>query len=253
MIGALIQGSALGTFLALSGIVPRDRDRGVITRDTMINIINGLFLFGLKVTVVAWVASRCEFGLIDGAHVTESWVQFLLAFVLIDFSRYWLHRAHHRVPWLWTFHRVHHMTENLDATAGLRMHVVDFFQLALLPVILFSTVIDVSTWSVWVLPASLAVGAVFDAFQHANLVWNPKHPAAVIWGMVLNHPHFHAWHHTRDGERCDGNYGNTLVIWDRLFGSDVTGPELPEAYGLDTSQALENSFLSMHLLRRSSR
>jgi len=176
----------------------------------------------------------------------------VVAFLLLDFTRYWLHRAHHRVPWLWTFHRVHHMTERLDATAGLRMHVVDFVQLAMLPVVLFSVVLNVSTWSPWVLTAALGVGAVADAFQHANLRWNPHHPVAKVWGLVLNHPHFHAWHHTRDGARCDGNYGNTLVIWDRLFGSDVTGEELPEAYGLEPDQALVNHVLGMHLLQRRS-
>jgi len=253
LIGALIQGSALGTFLVLSGIAPRHTDRGVITRDTWINVINGVVLFGLRVTVVAWLASKCSFGLIQGSLVEQPALQFLMAFVLIDFSRYWLHRAHHRVPWLWTFHRVHHMTENLDATAGLRMHLVDFVQLAFLPVLLFSTVLDVSSWAGWVLPAALAVGAVFDAFQHANLAWNPKHPVAAVWGRLLNHPHFHAWHHTRDGHRCDGNYGNTLVIWDKMFGSEVTGEALPEAYGLEDGQALENGVLAMQLLRRAHR
>ena len=170
--------------------------------------------------------------------------------MVLDFTRYWLHRAHHRVSWLWTFHRVHHMTERLDATAGLRMHVVDFLQLAMLPVVLFSVVLNVSSWPTWVLPAALAVGAVADAFQHANLRWNPRHPVARIWGWVFNHPHFHAWHHTRDGSLCDGNYGNALVIWDRMFGSDVTGAELPEAYGLESDQALTNDLVSMHLLRR---
>ncbi len=250
MLGALIQGCALGTFLVLSGVMPRDRDRGVVTRDTVINVVNGLVLFGLRVTLIAWLAAHMTLGLVDAASVQQPWLQMLVAFLLLDFSRYWLHRAHHRVPWLWTFHRVHHMTEQLDATAGLRMHVVDFVQLSLLPVVLFSVVLDVTSWAGWVLPAALSIGAVFDAFQHANLAWNPKHPLARVWNILLNHPHFHAWHHTRDGSRCDGNYGNTLVIWDRMFGSDVTGEALPEAYGLERDQALQNDLIGMQLLRQ---
>lgn len=252
MLGALIQGCALGTFLALSGALPRDKHRGVVTRDTLINVVNGLVLFGLRVSLIAWVASHMSLGLIDASGVQSAGLQWLLAFLLLDFSRYWLHRAHHRVPWLWAFHRVHHMTENLDATAGLRMHVVDFIQLSLLPVVLFSVLLDVTAWETWVLVAALSVGAVFDAFQHANLTWNTNHPLARAWDVLFNHPHFHAWHHTRDGSRCDGNYGNTLVIWDRFFGSDVTGESLPEAYGLEPSQALENHLVGMQLLRRPS-
>ena len=250
MLGALIQGCALGTFLALSGALPRDSERGVVTRDTLINVVNGLILFGLRVTLIAALAAHMTLGLIDAAAVSEGWQQFLLAFLLLDFTRYWLHRAHHRVPWLWTFHRVHHMTENLDATAGLRMHVVDFIQLSLLPVVIFSVILDVTGWASWVLPAALSVGAIFDAFQHANLTWNTQHPVARAWNILFNHPHFHAWHHTRDGSLCDGNYGNTLVIWDRMFGSDVTGESLPEAYGLEPDQALQNDLVSMHLLRQ---
>jgi len=246
---ALIQGGVLGGFLALGGVMPRDAQQGVVTRDTAINVVNGLFLFGLRVTVIAWIALHADLGWIDASAVGAPGMQLLSAFLLLDFTRYWLHRAHHRVPWLWTFHRVHHMTERLDATSGLRMHVVDFVQLSLLPIVLFATVLNISTWETWVLPAALTVGAVFDAFQHANLAWNPRNPLARVWGLVLNHPHFHAWHHTRDGERCDGNYGNTLVIWDRLFGSDVTGAELPEAYGLEPSQALTNDLVGMQLLR----
>jgi sterol desaturase/sphingolipid hydroxylase (fatty acid hydroxylase superfamily) len=249
VLNALIQGSALAGFLLAGGVAPRDRSQGLVTADTAINVVNGLVLFGLRVSLIAWVASYCDMGLLDMAVLRHPVTQFVVALLLLDFSRYWLHRAHHRVPWLWTFHRVHHMTERLDATAGLRMHVVDFLQLAMLPVVLFSSVLNVSSWSAWVLPAALSVGAVADAFQHANLRWNPHHPVAKLWGLVLNHPHFHAWHHTRDGSRCDGNYGNTLVIWDRMFGSDVTGDELPEAFGLESDQALTNHVLKMHLLR----
>ena len=252
MFSALIQGSALGGFLCLGALQPRDPEQGVVTKDTMINVANGLILFGLRVTLITWVASYCELGLVDGSLLVHPLAQFLVAFLILDFTRYWLHRAHHRVPWLWTFHRVHHMTERLDATAGLRMHVVDFLQLAMLPTILFSVLLNVSAWPTWVLPAALSVGAIADAFQHANLRWNPRHPVARVWGLLFNHPHFHAWHHTRDGSLCDGNYGNALVIWDRLFGSDVTGEELPEAFGLEAEQALSNHLLDMHLLRRRS-
>jgi sterol desaturase/sphingolipid hydroxylase (fatty acid hydroxylase superfamily) len=249
VLNALIQGSALAGFLFMGGLAPRDRTQGLVTSDTAINVVNGLMLFGLRVTLIAWIASHCDIGLVDTAVINHPFIQFGAAFLILDFSRYWLHRAHHRVPWLWTFHRVHHMTERLDATAGLRMHVVDFLQLAMLPVVLFSAVLNVSSWAAWVLPAALSVGAVADAFQHANLRWNSHHPVAKLWGLVFNHPHFHAWHHTRDGSRCDGNYGNTLVVWDRMFGSDVTGDELPAAYGLESNQALSNHVLGMHLLR----
>jgi len=158
--------------------------------------------------------------------------------------------AHHRVSWLWTFHRVHHSAETLDATTGLRMHLVDFLQLSLMPVVLFGVLLDTSGWATWVLPAALSVGAVSDAFQHGNIRWSPNHPLARAWNLVLNHPHFHVWHHTRDGHLCDGNYGNALVIWDRLFRTEVTQPTPPPLLGLEGDQALVDSIVGWQLLRR---
>jgi lathosterol oxidase len=50
----------------------------------------------------------------------------LAAIVLTaDFVQYWVHRAFHRVPWLWRFHAVHHSSRALDWLAGSRPHVVD--------------------------------------------------------------------------------------------------------------------------------
>ena len=130
------------------------------------------------------------------------------------------------------------------------MHAVDFVQLSLLPVVLFALVLDTRAWADWVLVAALGIGVVMDAFQHGNIRWNPKHPLARVWNLALNHPLFHSWHHTRDGDRCDGNYGNALVIWDRLFGSEVTGEAPPPLMGLEPSQAIEESLLGWQLLRR---
>ena len=55
---------------------------------------------------------------------------------------------------------------------------------------------------------------------------------------VSEQPALHAWHHTRQGHLFDGNYGNTMLVWDRLFGSEVTQPELPESFGIGADQAL---------------
>ena len=126
MIGPLIQGTALGTFLLLGGALPRERSQGFVTKDTLLNVVNGLLLFGVKVALVDAIVGHLSMGWLSTSILAEPWQQFVVAFLLLDFSRYWLHRAHHRVPFLWTFHRVHHMTERLDATAGLRMHIVDF-------------------------------------------------------------------------------------------------------------------------------
>jgi sterol desaturase/sphingolipid hydroxylase (fatty acid hydroxylase superfamily) len=155
---------------------------------------------------------------------------------------------HHRVPILWTFHRVHHSPTTLNATSGLRMHIVDFVQLAFLPTVLFSVVFDLSSVPAWFLPTLLMPGVVFDAFEHGNLPFDVRRPVQRLWDRVLNNPHFHAWHHTSDGHLRDGNYGNVLTVWDRLFGTCVSTDDLPEAMGLDASSTLRNGVLPLQAL-----
>ena len=249
----LLHGGGIGLFLVLALLLPRDREQALVNPDLVINLINGLLIFLLVSPLIGWMAEHLQLALIDMAWLPSAPLQFLLSFLLLDFCRYWLHRAHHRVPFLWQFHRVHHSSERMDATSGLRMHVVDFIQLACIPILLFGVLMDTSTFAPWVVPVALGVGVIFDAFQHANLRFSIHTPLGRAWNLLLNNPHFHAWHHTRDGHRWDGNYGNTLTVWDRMFGSDVTQPELPRALGISADQALagtrEQDLSPLRLLR----
>ncbi len=245
-----LQGGAMALFLVAGRLRPRVPGVPLVHRDLVLNLLNGLVLFAFAWAVIEPLTAGAEVGLVDGALLGPPAAQFLVAFLLLDFTRYWVHRADHRVPWLWTFHRVHHSAEVLDATTGLRMHLVDFVQLAAIPVLLFGVLIDTSGFAPWVVPAAMGVGVVMDAWQHANLRVDTSSALFRAWDALFNNPHFHCWHHTRDGELHDGNYGNTLTIWDRLFGSCVSRPEPPEAYGLDETQALDNTLWGWHLLRR---
>jgi len=248
-VSAVLQGAWMVLFLVLGWRYPRVPGAPLLNRDVLFNLANGAALFGLRVTLIVGITARLPGGLVP-AGALPPWAQVLVGFLLLDFARYWVHYADHRVPWLWIFHRVHHSAERMDATTGLRMHVVDFLQLSAIPLVLFGLLLDTSGWAPWVIPTVLGVGVAMDAFQHANV----QLPAGAwwfrIWNLALNSPNFHAWHHTSDGHLRDGNYGNTLIIWDRLFRTEVTQAEPPAAYGVTTGEALRNDPLSWQLLRK---
>ena len=237
MLRLVLEVVGVGLFILLSVIFPREKAQKVVNPDIVINLMTG----GLIFVTLAPVARMVD-GAVGGALIPMDWLgdgtglsgvgQFLVAFLVLDFTRYWVHRADHRVPFLWKFHRVHHSVERMDATAGLRMHAVDFVQLSAIPIVLFGVLIDTTGFAPWVLQAAFGVGIFFDTFQHANLRFDITHPVGRVWHMVLNNPHFHAWHHTWEGHVYDGNYSNSIIIWDKLFGSEVTQPELPERYGV---------------------
>ncbi len=241
----VLQVAALAVFVALGGVLPRV-DQGLVTRDTVVNLLTGALLVLVRLGVVALLGPRAGTGLLDLGWLPGV-AQLLVAFVVLDLGRYAVHRLDHAVPWLWTFHRVHHTTERLDATAGLRMHVVDLLQLTAIPAVLYGLLLDGTSLAGWVLPAALGIGAVSDAFQHANLRWPTDHPAARAWTLVLNNPHFHAWHHARGGEH--GNYGNVLTVWDRVLGTAVGTEDAPDVFGLEAAQDLRPSVHGLQLLR----
>lgn len=243
----LLQGLVMGIFLGLGALNPR-KTQPLFHRDLWINLFTGAAIFLVIAPFMRWVGDQLMFHLITLPEI-PAWLQLMGSFLLLDFCRYWLHYAHHRVPFLWQFHRVHHSSEHLDATSGLRMHALDFVQLALLPVVLFGVLIDTRQFADWVIPTAMSIGVLFDAFQHANISFPIHHPVGRLWHAILNNPHFHIWHHTADGKDIDGNYSNTLIIWDRIFGTDVTKDTVPEALGLG-HEPLQNHILSLQLLRR---
>lgn len=48
-------------------------------------------------------------------------------FVFSDFTRYWLHRFLHTIPFLWEFHKVHHSAKVLTPITFYRVHFVENF------------------------------------------------------------------------------------------------------------------------------
>src|SRR6188768_503501 len=94
-------------------------------------------------------------------------VQFLAIMFLTDVVQYWVHRAFHRIPWLWNFHAVHHSAQEMDWMAGARMH---FFEIVALR---STTVIPmfVLGFSPSAVHAYIFVVYLYATFVHANLRW----------------------------------------------------------------------------------
>ena len=246
VLNLLTQVAALGLGLGLGALWPRD-PRPVLNRDSWINLLTGAGLYVLKLLIGLTGVYAARVGLLSTNGLSNPVAQCLCAFLLIDFARYWLHRAHHRVPLLWHFHRVHHSLRSLDSTAGFRMHAVDFLQLSVLPGLVFGVLLDTSSWASWAIPAAMVPGVVADALEHSNLRWPSFLDPRLRY--VFNNPLFHSWHHVRDADLCDGAYANALPAWDLLFGSDVSQAQPPAEYGLVPEKDLSNDVLGLQLLK----
>jgi sterol desaturase/sphingolipid hydroxylase (fatty acid hydroxylase superfamily) len=244
-----VQALALALGMGLGAAFPRTRGQALFTRESWINLANGVLLFPVRLILSLTGIYELHVGLVDLTGL-PTWLQLLVGFVVLDLARYWVHYADHRVPILWRFHRVHHSVEQMDATAGLRMHLVDFLQLTAIPIAVFGVLFRTS--EAWIPVVALLPGIVFDSLEHGNIEMKLDRWWKKAWFWTLNSPAFHCWHHTRDGALKDGNYANVLPMWDRLFGTEVTQPEPPALYGLGGDQRVEISLIGLQLLRKPS-
>jgi sterol desaturase/sphingolipid hydroxylase (fatty acid hydroxylase superfamily) len=151
-------------------------------------------------------------------------VQFVAIMFLTDFVQYWLHRAFHRVPWLWKFHAVHHSARSMDWMAGARM---DFLEIIVLR---GTTVIPmiVLGFSEAAMNSYILTVYLYSTFVHANLGW--RFP---VIERILVTPRFHHWHHGIERDAIDVNFAVHFPLFDRLFGTYYLPEEKwPSGYGI---------------------
>ncbi len=143
--------------------------------------------------------------------------------VLVDLVQYLVHRAFHRVPWLWRFHAVHHSATTMDWLAGSRLHLVDVLvtrAASYVPIYLLG-------FSLPAFAIYLAIVVVQATFIHANVRWN------LPWlGRFVVTPRFHHWHHSDAPEAIDKNFAVHTPLWDWLFGTRYLPAAFPASYGL---------------------
>ncbi len=130
--------------------------------------------------------------------------------LVVDSTRYWLHRISHEWEPLWRFHAVHHSPHRLYTLNVGRFHPIDKslqFLLDALPFIIMG-----------VPPAVLSLYFVFYAvngfFQHSNVDIKLG-----LLNYLMSGPELHRWHHSMIKEESNHNYGNHLIVWDWLFGT----------------------------------
>jgi alkylglycerol monooxygenase len=174
-----------------------------------------------QLAIYAWVYQHAHLVNLS-ASWGGRWLPWLVAFVGVDFLYYWWHRLSHEVNVLWAAHVVHHQSEDYNLAVGLRQSVLTswtalpfYLPLALLgvPTLVFAIVHALST--------------LYQFWIHTQLVGKFRGP--LDW--IFNLPSHHRVHHAINTPYLDKNYGATLVVWDRLFGTYAEEIEKP-VYGI---------------------
>lgn len=172
-----------------------------------------------------------HFAIFDIRSSILLWIALL---ILTDFIWYWYHRLAHEVNILWAAHVVHHQSEDFNYTVSARITVFQaFFRMmfwSVLPVIGFPAAMIVSVQ---------LVHGLYPFFIHTRTIGKLG-----ILEYILVTPSHHRVHHASNEKYLDRNYGDLLIIWDKLFGTFTAEDDEPE-YGL-TKPLDSNSFLWQH-------
>lgn len=131
------------------------------------------------------------------------------AFIVHDFAHYWVHRLGHRVGVFWSFHAVHHSSNAFNHTTALRLFPTDG-RLKILAG-LVAALCGVPP-EIYLAAALLKSG--YSMWTHASYI---RGLAWMEWVFVT--PRLHMVHHASQTEYLDRNYGQVLIIWDRIFGT----------------------------------
>ena len=154
---------------------------------------------------------------------------FLIALPTIligDLCIYVIHYLHHKIPFLWEFHKVHHSALVLNVFTTSREHPLE----ALAYTAAYSILLSVhgAFFAALIgyepaLPTILGVSAfTFLAnlaayhLRHSH-IWFAYKP---YWlGYIFNSPAHHQIHHSKEAHHLDKNFASIFTLWDWAFGT----------------------------------
>jgi len=183
-----------------------------------------LFYVILSYTVIAWASVKLADGsLIAVKHsfgITTEWAmhmpflaQVALVIFLVEFGQYWMHRLMHNNAFFWSTHAPHHHITQLNAMKGAVGNPLELFLISLSVVALF----DLPQAAEF---CAFNVLTVISTFAHANVRSDPPRWYSFFFTTIQHH----SLHHTAlsyEDTRC--NYGNSLILIDRVLGTYRAG------------------------------
>ena len=182
-----------------------------------------LFYVVLSYTVIAWFTETLADSPLrstkESLGIATPWitalpflVQVFLAVFLVEFGQYWMHRLMHNWHPLWLTHAPHHHITQLNAKKGAVGNPVELFLISL-------SVIALLDFAKAPMFAAFNVLTVISTFAHANVRANPPRFYSFFFTTIRHH----SLHHSVPYEDTRCNYGNSLILLDRIFGTYKEG------------------------------
>lgn len=212
-------------------------EKVVRSMDTLASLISGVTnvfkdVLGLTVIIVSYDWMVDNLSLIQ---IEKTWVIYLVAFIGLDFSGYWVHRISHKINYFWNHHLVHHSSEEFNLGCALRQSISKWFSISfvfLLPTALLGVPAQVV--------AFIAPLHLFSQYwYHTKLIGKLG-----FLEYVLVTPSHHRVHHAINDIYIDKNLSQIFIFWDKIFGTfQVELTNEPPVYGVKKPVKSWNPFV----------
>jgi alkylglycerol monooxygenase len=178
-------------------------------------------VLGLTLTFISyeWLVSKIAL-----FEMKAGIAAYVVAFIVIDFYGYWLHRWSHQINFFWNKHAIHHSSEEFNLACALRQSVssfVNLFTFLLIPAALFGVPAKV-------IAITLPIQLFLQFWYHT------KHIKKMgILEKILVTPSHHRVHHAINREYMDKNHSQIFIFWDKWFGTfQEELDSVPAVYGI---------------------
>lgn len=136
-------------------------------------------------------------------------LQIPLALLVAEFLPYVYHRLSHQSGgFLWRIHSIHHVPNRIYSLNFIRFHPINSFTSSffmLLPLVALGT------------PAHVVFVVAMLQKTHSVLT-HTNFDFRLGWmNWIFSMAELHRWHHVRDINVANHNYGATLIFWDIVF------------------------------------
>ena len=183
------------------------------TQDTLctIGLLAGniIVAFSIKGLILALHFYLYQYKIFELSGMLPLWLFWLLTFVVIDLIFYIYHRMSHRIRFLWAIHLSHHSSEEMNFAVSFRQ--AWFGPISKIPFFMVLPLLGVDPT---IIAAAGVMSTLWGIVGHTQIVGRL---GFVEW--IFNTPSHHRVHHGSNKQYIDKNYGNLLIIWDRMFGT----------------------------------
>lgn len=171
----------------------------------MTNVVKQVFR--LSIIIVAYETLVHYFAV---TKIESTFLTYAIAFILLDFAGYWVHRLSHQVNFFWNRHIIHHSSEEFNLSCALRQTLSSFFAIGTL-FLLPAAILGIETKVI----AFLAPLHLFAQYwYHTRLIGKMG-----FLEKILVTPSHHRVHHAINEIYLDRNHSQIFIIWDKLFGT----------------------------------